>query len=292
MKLPAESQPRARSCSPLKATILVMATLSTIAAVLTRSVLSAQTNPPARACQFDTAAHTDVLPLELSIRAFRGDDTIPNAALTQGLGFLLRGHFALPPTFNGLLYPNNYWPGQGKVTRYFGTIQFELTPLGATNDVKWFAGSLDPKTDDAFEASLTEAFKSPDFKDLAGSTGWDKPERVRVQMLLTQDTMFRAPLLRLNVPMVRVDTSIGKGAGLGLLLPRDVLETMSNGPRTIFEFTVNVDGKADKHSTQVVEAPSLSVAATTLQVILAEKYTPAHVGKCDVPIRVPFVTGH
>lgn len=243
-----------------------------------------------KACLFDTAGRTDQLALELSVRVFRGSDSAADPVLTRGMGDMLRGHFVPPATFGGLLYPNMYLPNAvTKLTRVFGSIQFEVSSTGTVDKVKWYAASLDQATDDAFEAAVRQAFTNEDFKQLTGSSGVTAPELVRVQLLVTADTFVHSPLARMRVPMVRVDASpVREGH---LLVPADELKAMAAAPPVKFELTIDQSGKPIRSSIQIIKASSPSATATALQLMLAQTFKPATIGKCAVPMRIS-VTSH
>ena len=106
-----------------------------------------------KACTFDTAAHTDLLTLEFSLRAFRGDDTLPDPMLTRGFGDMIRPRFKPPATIGQLLYPNTYYPKlrpHGFET-IFGTLQFDFAADGKLLAQQWFAAGPDSATDEAIE---------------------------------------------------------------------------------------------------------------------------------------------
>src|SRR5487761_1892149 len=87
--------------------------------------------PPA-ACAFDTAAHTDTLSLEFSVRAFHGGDTLPNPVLTRAFGDLIRTRFVPPPTFRQLFFPNTYFAlgGSRNFSATLGVFQVAVVPDG------------------------------------------------------------------------------------------------------------------------------------------------------------------
>jgi hypothetical protein len=257
--------------------------------------LSAQKAIAPVGCSFDTLAHTDTLHLEFSLRAYRGDDAAPDAMLTYGLGEMIRPRFAPPPSIAQLLAPNTYNPARYKqgFTSVFGTMQFDLAPDGKVSGLKWFAPSLDAATDRALGAAMQGAVATNEPRDLALSIGLKKSQRIRVQFLASQDSSVRAPLARMRVPMLRID-SAGNGvhviAGAGPA-PREMFERAREA-ETQLEYTVDESGNMVKGTVQIVAAPMLDVAAYMLSSLRYTRWDPAFVGNCPVATRMRAVFGH
>ena len=269
----------------LLAAILVMGGANTAAA---------QIIGPA-SCSFDTAAHTDVLGLEFSLKAFRGKDTIPDPVLTAGLGDLMRPRFAPPATIGQLLYPNTYLSSGHGFSAIFGTLQFEMTPQGVSRNLKWYAASLDQATDDAVEKALDAALKSDDAPMLAGGAAWKGPQQIRVQFLATNDAALHSALARMKVPTVRVDSGgkvIPGPRQAPVLVPRDRVVMASEAPRTEFEAMVDPNGHVIKESVQIIAAPSKSDASSFLEYVLSHNWNPGWSGGCPVNLRVHFRRGN
>ena len=263
-------------------------------AVTLSNAAAAQTVAPA-SCSFDTAAHTDMLSLEFSLKAFRGKDTIPDPVLTAGLGDLMRPRFAPSATIGQLLYPNTYLPSGHGFSSIFGTMQFEMTPLGVSKNLKWYAASLDQATDDAVEKALDAALKSEDAPLIAGGTAWKGPQQIRVQFLATDDAAVHSALARMKVPMVRVDSGgkmIPGPKQAPILVPRDMIRTADDLLRTEFEAMVDPSGHVIKESVQIISAPSKGDTPRFLAYVLSHAWNPGWSGGCPVNLRVHFRQGN
>jgi hypothetical protein len=159
------------------------------------------------ACAFDTAAHTDTLSLEFSVRAFHGDDTLPNPALTRAFGDLIRTRFVPPATFRQLFFPNTYFAPDGsrRFSATLGVFQVAVVPDGSLRNVRWLAASPDSATDRALQQVFRTTDASHELQELAATLHWTTKEQVRLQFLARSDTALRAPIVRVHVPMIRIE---------------------------------------------------------------------------------------
>jgi hypothetical protein len=162
---------------------------------------------PMSACAFDTAAHTDTLSLEFSVRAFHGDDTLPNPALTRAFGDLIRTRFVPPPTFRQLFFPNTFFSPDGsrRFSSTLGVFQVAVLPDGGLRNIRWLAASPDSVTDHALQQLFRTIDASNEMRELAVTLHWTNKERVRLQFLARSDTALGAPLVRVRVPMIRIE---------------------------------------------------------------------------------------
>jgi hypothetical protein len=243
----------------------------------------AQQNVVVKACVFDTAAHTDTLTLEFSLRAFRGEDTLPDTLLTRGFGAMIGSHFVAPPSIGQLLYPNTYYP-PFPYTATAGTLQFTLQPDGSMRDLKWFAPSADVATDAAIEQALHAAIAASEPRDLAVLVARKKKIGVRVRFAATSATGMHAALLRLRAPMVRIDslphTLPGEHGGP---IPREAFSA-----RTQFEAIIDQAGVVQRAGVQIVEVSDQGAGAYFLTNLINTRWAPALVGGCPVAFRLPY----
>jgi hypothetical protein len=238
------------------------------------------------ACTFDTAARTDTLTLEFSLRAFRGDDALPDTLLTQGFGAIIGSHFVPPPSIGQLLYPNTYNPSF-PYHATGGTLQFTLEPDGTMHGLKWFAPSADPATDAAIEQALHAAIAANEPRDLAVLVARKKKVDVRIQFGATAATTLHAALVRLRAPMVRIDSlphPVAGERGRGIPIPREAFSA-----RTEFEAIVDEVGVVQQRGVQLVSISDQGAASYFYTNLVSTQWTPAMAGGCPVSFRIGYI---
>ena len=170
--------------------------------------LGAQGIAPAAACVFDTAAHTDTLSLQFAIRVFHEGDDKPDVALTRVVGDAMRGSFRPSASIGGLFSPNTYFAQKGKqhFSQVLGLFRLLIQVDGSTSG-RWRYPMADPETQAAVNTAVSAPASTDGFRQLMVSHGWKKSEAVLLQFVaLTNDIHAdQAPLLRVRVPMIRIE---------------------------------------------------------------------------------------
>lgn len=162
---------------------------------------------PTKACVFDTAAHTDTLTLTLSVRIFHRDKSKVDSALTREIGGLRRAALVAPPLAE-LFAPNSYFAPDA--SRRFSQV------ISARQIVVLPDGSLDfgPRkiTNDFFARTFSEASFTEGLRSVAAAHAWSKPVPLVLQLVAITENIpvYHTPLLRVHVPLVRIETdSVG-----------------------------------------------------------------------------------
>ncbi len=237
-------------------------------------------------CAFDTASYREPVSLELSLRAFRGKDTVADRTLTLGLGELIRAHLAVPPSVQQLLYPYTYQPARG-IRASGGTLQFDLSPAGEFSGVKWFSTSADPPTDSAIVSALRTAMSTGEATDMMTSLGWKKKEHVHVTFFVAADAL-RAPLARIRTTMIRLDAEGGdrirESTPGPQLVPYDMIAWIDHPVE--LDYVVDQLGQVDRKRVQPVWALSSDDLHGAIGTVVSGRRTPFNVAGCPMPMRI------
>jgi hypothetical protein len=205
---------------------------------------------------------------------------------------MVRARLVIPATFSHLLYPNSYYPELlGKFfSTSFGSLQLDLTPDAEVRDIKWYAASLDPGTDNALEDAVRAAVSAGEARDLIAGLALKKKLRVRLLFLATQDTGMRAPLARVRVPMVRVESGGEVVRRPQFLIPGELIRTMMASLPTKLEFVIDETGHAQRETLQIVWTPSKEQVQLVVAQLLDTEWAPFRAGGCPVSLRIHATT--
>ena len=242
------------------------------------------------ACSFDTTAHTDTLSLQFAIRVFRDGDDKPDAALTRAVGDAMRGSFRPTASIGGLFSPNTYFAQKGKqhFSQVLGLFRLLIQVDGSTSG-RWRYPMADSETQIAVNTAVWEPASTDGFRQLMASHGWRKPEAVLLQFVaLTDDILAdQAPLLRVRVPMIRiegdsVDQVFLKGKPQTLHPLRGYDNLRNDG---VWRLVIDESGHLTLGGPEVEFVIARGSSTTIIRNGIA--FAPARVGGCPVPFALP-----
>lgn len=244
----------------------------------------AQTTPPAKACVFDTAAHSDTLDLVFLVRAYRGQSSRPDPVLTSAFGEMIRPRLVLPPTIHAMFFPYTYlrYHDIRMMVRPFGTLLVSVA--GPTDiDMMWDSATKDSATESVLIQDLRTAATAKELQDLADRVGWAALQTVRLKFLAGPDTGVRAALLPMRVPMLVIESPSASRDG-SVHFPDGIHEDISTSVQ--LRFIVDETGHIPSSSIKVVQASDSRFVAEAMKAVNSQKFTPAKSGGCPVRMEV------
>ena len=264
---------------------VVFAGLALVAGLSRRA--PAQDSTP---CSFDTAAHTVLQPVTLSmVPELRGRDSAAGrddylyAAQAIQTYFQRPEHVRLP--FWALTVGRAPRPGPSTTLHARGLIRFRLDAVGhlADQDI-----AVDYPSDD-LDQSIIRAVKRADSANL-----FPPPSRavlhdhgtIRLRLMEFPDSVAtQFPLIRMIVPAVVVDSAPSLISFPRLSYP-DELRQAGVGDHVAVRFLILPDGHVDRNSLDLVAATYREFAREAVDRVEDARFRPARIGGCAVPMVV------
>jgi hypothetical protein len=247
-----------------------------------------------QACVFDTAAHRDTTVEIISLRASHQGDASDDSVMSDAIASMIRQRFQPPPSIGTLFYPFTGPPKNPKRPptqdtrksafadrpRVFGTLELVIEPDGTFSTLKWLDPTGEFATDAALLAALNETGGTSDARILATLAG-QQHRPIHVQLVAQDSTDAIAPLVRLRIPEVEIDTPSAMRQPGKVDYPiserADRIEAMVD-----LQYIVDESGHTLPGSVRLMSAPDQDFAKSAIHAIMTSTFTPARTAGCPV----------
>jgi hypothetical protein len=205
--------------------------------------------------------------------------------LTRGFGDMIRPRFVPPPTIREMFFPNTYvrFNGIRMMVLPFGTLHLSASSEAATLGMTWESFTKDSATQDALTQAVRGAAIATEVQDLAATVGWDALRDVSLKFLAGPDTGVHAPLVRMRVPMIPIESNATSTNG-SVRYPNDVSGNLSASVQ--LEFIVDETAHVLPGSIVVIQTSDPRFIAAAVNGVKSQTFTAARSGGCPVKTRV------
>jgi len=241
-------------------------------------------------CSFDTAAHTVMEPVTLSLAAFWRAGQ-PVAARTDYVfaAQAIQAQFQRPEQvrlpFSARTIGRTPQPGTFSTLPLRGLVRFRLDRLGHLADEDIDVDFASQDLAHSIVAAVRRADSANAFSPPSGAVLHDHGF-IRLRVEPRPDTAGSSvPLIRLMVPAVLVDSTPKEVTFPSIEYPSE-LRVAGVGDTVLLQVLVLSDGSVDRSSLDLLKAQYQETALEAVQWVQKAKFRPARIGGCAVPMFV------